>query len=99
MWELHPLPDAWALNETVEVRVITLFNEPSELLKLSFIVTFAYHLQKVEENLNQPGVLIPVLFHAAAPVERHHVEKRTCRSGHATRSEQWTERYSTTERS
>ena len=52
----------------LEIPFVGLTFQPSELLKLSFIVTFAYHLQKVEENLNQPGVLIPVLCHAAAPV-------------------------------
>ena len=52
----------------LEIPFVGLTFQPSELLKLSFIVTFAYHLQKVEENLNRPGVLIPVLCHAAAPV-------------------------------
>ena len=28
--------------------------QPSELLKISFIVTFAYHLSRVKENLNRP---------------------------------------------
>ena len=41
--------------------------QPSELLKLSFIITFASHLQKVEGSLNQPEVLVPVLCHMALP--------------------------------
>ena len=43
-WKLHPLPDAWALNETVEVRLITLFNETDILEKYCFpLLPFTPH--------------------------------------------------------
>ena len=81
LWRLH-LPLAYALvgltfvlgigraDDMAWLRIpfVGLTFQPSELLKLSFIITFAYHLQKAEDNLNQPGVLVPVLCHAAVPV-------------------------------
>lgn len=42
--------------------------QPSELLKVCFILTFAYHLSKVAENINKLSVLIPVCAHAGLPV-------------------------------
>ena len=51
----------------IEIPFIGLTFQPSELLKLSFIITFASHLQKVEGSLNQPEVLVPVLCHMALP--------------------------------
>ena len=41
--------------------------QPSELLKLSFIVTFSLHLQRVKDSINQPSVLALVAAHAALP--------------------------------
>jgi rod shape determining protein RodA len=37
--------------------------QPSELVKIGFIITFAYHLQKVEENVNHPLTLVGLLLH------------------------------------
>lgn len=42
--------------------------QPSELLKISFIITFAYHLSKVKEQINDWRRLIPLLLHGALPV-------------------------------
>ena len=42
--------------------------QPSELLKISFIITFAYHLSKVKEDLNRIRVLLLVCIHGAIPV-------------------------------
>lgn len=42
--------------------------QPSELLKISFIIVFALHLQKVRDSINQPTVLLGVAAHAAVPV-------------------------------
>lgn len=42
--------------------------QPSELLKISFILTFAYHLSKVKEDLNGLRTLIPLCIHGAIPV-------------------------------
>ena len=42
--------------------------QPSEFLKIAFILTFALHLSKVGDGLNEPRALIPVLIHGAVPV-------------------------------
>lgn len=42
--------------------------QPSEFFKLSFIVTFAAHLDKVKENINKPKYLLPVVVHGIFPV-------------------------------
>jgi rod shape determining protein RodA len=42
--------------------------QPTEFLKVSFIVTFAYHLDKVGERINHPIYLLGVLLHAAGPI-------------------------------
>lgn len=46
---------------------ITTF-QPSELLKICFIVTFSMHLSKVKANINKPKYLIPVCLHGVFPV-------------------------------
>ena len=48
--------------------------QPSELLKISFIVTFAYHLSRVKENLNRPKQLLGVLLHGAIPCAIIHLQ-------------------------
>lgn len=40
--------------------------QPSEFLKISFIVTFAYHLSKVQDHMNKPKSLGLLLLHAGA---------------------------------
>ena len=42
--------------------------QPSELLKIAFVITFSNHLGKVRENINKIKYLIPVCLHAAVPV-------------------------------
>ena len=42
--------------------------QPSEFLKITFIITFAYHLSRVKDTLNTPRTLLPVLAHGAAAV-------------------------------
>ena len=46
---------------------ITTF-QPSELLKICFIVTFSAHLSFVKPNINKLKYLIPVCIHGAFPV-------------------------------
>ena len=41
--------------------------QPSELLKLAFIFTFALHLEKVRENLNKPSQFLLLCLHGMAP--------------------------------
>ncbi len=42
--------------------------QPSELLKICFIITFSAHLSKVKPNINKLKYLIPVCIHGAFPV-------------------------------
>jgi len=46
---------------------ITTF-QPSELLKICFIVTFSYHLKTIKPNINKLKYLIPLCLHGAFPV-------------------------------
>ncbi|MEG1448936.1 MAG: FtsW/RodA/SpoVE family cell cycle protein, partial [Oscillospiraceae bacterium] len=48
--------------------------QPSEILKLSFILTFALHLSLVSKKINKPKVLIPVCIHGAIPVILIHLQ-------------------------
>lgn len=41
--------------------------QPSELLKLAFIFTFALHLEKVRDNVNKPLNLFLLCIHGAVP--------------------------------
>ena len=42
--------------------------QPSELLKISFIVAFALHLSEVQNEINNPKVLATLVAHGAAPI-------------------------------
>lgn len=42
--------------------------QPSELLKISFIITFAYHLSQVKDKINQPKTLIMLCLHGGLPL-------------------------------
>ena len=42
--------------------------QPSEILKLAFILSFAYHLYKVGEKINKPLNILLLCFHGAVPV-------------------------------
>ena len=42
--------------------------QPSELLKLAFILTFSMHLSKVEESMNEIKHMLLLCFHAAVPI-------------------------------
>ena len=48
--------------------------QPSELLKISFIITFAYHLSKVKDTLNRPKQLLLLLLHGLLPVAIIHLQ-------------------------
>ncbi len=41
--------------------------QPSELLKISFILTFAYHLSKVRDQMNKPWQILLLCLHGAVP--------------------------------
>lgn len=42
--------------------------QPSEILKISFIITFSYHIKTVKEKINKPKYLLPLLLHGFFPV-------------------------------
>ncbi|HAJ97684.1 MAG TPA: hypothetical protein DCO72_08110 [Ruminococcus sp.] len=42
--------------------------QPSELLKLAFILTFSYHLARDEENMNQPFHFLMLCVHGMIPI-------------------------------
>ena len=42
--------------------------QPSELMKIAFIMTFALHLSLVRERINSPLQLLLLLVHAAVPI-------------------------------
>ncbi|MBQ2135659.1 MAG: rod shape-determining protein RodA [Clostridia bacterium] len=46
---------------------ITTF-QPSELLKICFMITFAAHLSHIKPNINKLKYLLPACFHGAIPV-------------------------------
>ena len=48
--------------------------QPAELLKISFILTFAMHLEQVRDHINEPRVLIRLLAHMALPVLLIHIQ-------------------------
>ena len=52
---------------------ITTF-QPSELLKVCFIVTFAMHLTKVKDKINKLSYLFPVCVHGVLPVLIIHLQ-------------------------
>lgn len=42
--------------------------QPSEVMKIAFILTFSLHLSKVEENMNKPLHMLLLLMHGAIPM-------------------------------
>lgn len=49
--------------------VIGSFNlQPAEILKIAFILTFAYHLSRDEEDMNKPLHMLLLCIHAAIPL-------------------------------
>ncbi len=42
--------------------------QPSEILKLVFLLTFSLHISKVKDRLNRPGHLLLLLLHAGIPM-------------------------------
>lgn len=42
--------------------------QPSEVLKLAFILSFSYHLSKVEENMNKPVHMALLCAHGLLPI-------------------------------
>lgn len=46
----------------------TLYFQPSEILKIAFIITFSIHLGKVKNNISSPKNVLFLCLHAALPI-------------------------------
>lgn len=55
-------------DDNAWIKIGTFSLQPSELLKLAFIYTFAFHLYKVKRRINTLKVFIPLCIHGAIPV-------------------------------
>ena len=69
--DLGPVSLGWRPEGTDNyswIRVGGLSLQPTELAKISFILTFAMHLAEVKEDLNDPPELLKLLAHMAVPV-------------------------------
>lgn len=42
--------------------------QPSEILKIAFVLSFSYHIFKVGDNLNEPLQMLTLLIHGAIPI-------------------------------
>lgn len=42
--------------------------QPSELLKVGFIISFSYHLDLVRDKINKIKTIIPLVIHGAVPI-------------------------------
>lgn len=51
----------------LEIPFIGLTIQPSEILKLAFIFSFALHLEKVKDSVNNPKTLLTLCLHGAIP--------------------------------
>lgn len=49
------------------LRIFGMSFQPSELLKMMFLITFAAHLEAVKDKINKPTTLIPLCIHGFAP--------------------------------
>lgn len=49
--------------------------QPSEFLKIAFIITFSYHCSKVLKDINKPRVIFKIVLHALVPVAIIYLQK------------------------
>ncbi len=49
-------------------KIGSLYFQPSEIVKIGFIITFAYHLSKVKNNISDFKNVVLLCFHAAIPI-------------------------------
>lgn len=49
--------------------------QPSDFLKIAFILTFSYHCSKVLKDINKPKVLLKIALHALVPVSIIFIQK------------------------
>ncbi len=56
------------------LRIAGVSFQPSELLKIMFLITFAAHLGAVRDTINKPKTLIPLCLHGFAPAVLIHFQ-------------------------
>lgn len=74
---IGPLDLGWAPQGTDNyswIRLGPLSLQPTELAKISFILTFSMHLDNVREHINEPKTLVKLLGHILLPVAVVHVQ-------------------------
>lgn len=50
------------------IRVFGVSMQPSEVMKIAFILTFSYHLSRDEEEMNKPLHMLLLLIHGGIPI-------------------------------
>lgn len=50
------------------IRIFGISMQPSEIMKIAFILTFSYHLSKDEEDMNKPLHMLLLLLHGGIPI-------------------------------
>lgn len=50
----------------IDLKIISF--QPSEVLKIAFILSFAYHLYKIKDKINQPVNILLCCLHGALPI-------------------------------
>lgn len=50
------------------IRIGSVGFQPSELAKICFIITFAYHLDRIGSEINKPAAILGLLIHIGIPI-------------------------------
>lgn len=50
------------------IRIGSIGFQPSELAKICFIITFAYHLERIGNDINKPAAILGLLLHIGIPI-------------------------------
>ena len=50
------------------IRIFGISMQPSEIMKITFILTFSYHLSRDEEDMNKPMHMLLLLIHGMIPI-------------------------------
>lgn len=50
------------------IRIGSIGFQPSELAKICFIITFAYHLDRIGNGINKPAAILGLLIHIGIPI-------------------------------
>ena len=50
------------------IKIGSLYFQPSEVVKIGFIITFSWHLEKIKNNISEIRNVIALAIHAAVPI-------------------------------